>query len=1063
LMNRVSDMANENDELIASFVEEASEVLADVENDFLAIEEAGENIDHELVNKVFRGVHSMKGSAGFLGLTSIGTLAHESENVLNLIRNNELIPTPGVVNALLRSADTLRGMVNNINSSNGVDVSEHISELKQAVVGETSPEVQESLNRDVDIALPEGGLAFVMIKEMELVSRQRMGHHIYVLNVDLFADVQAHDLTPLDFLKNAYQHGELIDSYVSTVGLGDLSAELPDAMSFMMIFASKLSQAELADQLRMPLDRVYHIATSEQTSWEPTGPEVPSDKAEAVSPTPQPPEPAAQPVPQATDTASQKPQAKASSPPEKTTSSASAQTSLRVSVKVLDSLMNLAGELVLGRNQLLQEAESKDRRGIESVAARIDQVTSELQEAIMQTRMQPIGTVFNKFPRIVRDLSSSLAKQCELTIEGKDVEMDKAIIEGIGDPLTHLIRNSVDHGIEQPNVRTANGKNVIGTVILKAYHQAGKVNISIIDDGDGINHIKLKEKAVEKGVITAEQAAEMSEGEAVRLIFHPGFSMAKKVTGVSGRGVGMDVVKTNIEKLGGTVDIETQIGKGTTISIKLPLTLAIIPSMVVRCGNGRFALPQTGISELVRIKASEVAEKIERLREAEVLRLRGSLLPLVRLSDVLNIQSKYRELTTQQLMDNNRLNIADHRDEEHEEHTEQENRGTPRRDDTVAGATKIIVVETGNLRYGLIVDELFDSKEIVVKPLGRHMKGNPCLAGATILGDGNVALILDVAGIAAHLQLTMPDADNTKNSQELTPGDKAETQSVLIFNNDPSEHFAVPTNFISRIERIRSEQIDSIAGREVLQYRGSSLPLLSLEHHIKAQPRPDTTWFYVVVFKLSGFEVGLIAPELVDISNISIDIDTITFRETGVIGSIILEDKTVRLIDVYELAEAAHPEWFTQQEETTSAVREQKTNTILLAEDSAFFRQQMKNFIEAEGYEVIACEDGQIAWETLQLKDPDQNFDMVVTDIEMPNLDGLGLARKIKADPELAHLPIIAVTSLAGEEDMQRGYEEDMQRGYEAGVDDYQIKLDREKLLAAIARYLKTAKVENAK
>jgi len=1053
-------MANENDELIASFVEEASEVLADVENDFLAIEEAGKNIDHELVNKVFRGVHSMRGSAGFLGLTSIGTLAHESETVLNLIRNNELIPIPDVVNALLRAADTLRGMVNNINSSNDVDVSEHINELKQAVVGETSPEVQESLNHDIDIALPEGGLAFVMIKEMELVSRQRMGHHIYVLDVDLFADVQAHDLTPLDFLKNAYKHGELIDSYISTVGLGDLSAELPDAMSFMMIFASKLSQEELADQLRMPLDRVYHIATSEQisweqTSWEPTGPEVPSDKVEAVSPAPQPSEPVAQPVPQATYTASQKPQAKASSPTKKTTSSAPAQTSLRVSVKVLDTLMNLAGELVLGRNQLLQEAESKDHRGIESVAARIDQVTSELQEAIMQTRMQPIGTVFNKFPRIVRDLSSSLDKQCELTIEGKDVEMDKAIIEGIGDPLTHLIRNSVDHGIEQPDVRTANGKDAVGIVILKAYHQAGKVNISIIDDGDGINHIKLKEKAVEKGVITAEQAAEMSEGEAVRLIFHPGFSMAKKVTGVSGRGVGMDVVRTNIEELGGTVDIETQIGKGTTISIKLPLTLAIIPSMVVRCGNGRFALPQTGISELVRIKASEVTEKIERLKEAEVLRLRGSLLPLVRLSDVLNIQSKYRELTTQQLLDNNRLNITDCRseeDEEHEEHTEQENRDIQRRDNTVAGATKIIVVETGNLRYGLIVDELFDSKEIVVKPLGRHMKGNPCLAGATILGDGNVALILDVAGIAAHLQLTMPDADSAKNSQELTSGDKAETQSVLIFNNDPSEHFAVPTNFISRIERIRSEQIDSVAGREVLQYRGSSLPLLGLEQHIKAQPRPDTTWLYVVVFKLSGFEVGLVAPELVDISNISIDIDTITFRETGVVGSIILDDKTIRMVDVYKLAEAAHPEWFTQQEETTSAVREQKTTTILLAEDSAFFCQQMKNFIEAEGYEVIACEDGQIAWETLQLKDPDQNFDMVITDIEMPNLDGLGLARNIKADPEFAHLPVIAVTSLAGEDDMQRGYE--------AGIDDYQIKLDREKLLGAITRYLKTAKVE---
>jgi len=1077
-------MPNENDELIGSFVEEANEFLSNVENDFLAIEEAGANVDHDLVNKVFRGIHSMKGSAGFLGLKTIGTLAHESENVLNLIRNDELIPTPAVVNSLLKSADLLRSMVNDVGTSNTIDILEYINELKAAVAGDISAETAECLNRDIDIAMPNGSLAFVMIKEIEPVSRQKQGCHIYVVEADFFADVQEKDRTPLDFLRSVYEVGELIDSYMSTAGVGDLSCELPDTLSFVMLLGSKLdSSDELADHLQVSPDRVHHIATPEQTSWEASGPQalhgpgathsvgtksaadpianepvVEAESAVSVAPMDEAQPSAAAAAAAVPSEAKGKP-AKAGSAANANTTS-SEQTSLRVNVKVLDTLMNLAGELVLGRNQLLQEASSKDHRGIEVVAGRIDQVTSELQEAIMQTRMQPIGTVFSKFPRIVRDLSGDLGKQCELVIDGKDVELDKTIIEGIGDPLTHLIRNSVDHGVETPDIRISRGKNPCGTVSLKAYHQAGKVNISISDDGAGIDVVKLKAKAVEKGIITAEHAGEISQRDALRLIFHPGFSMAAKVTSVSGRGVGMDVVKTNIERMGGTVDVSTELGVGTTIKLKLPLTLAIIPSLIVRGGEDNFAIPQVNINELVRIKASEVSQKIERVKSAEVLRLRGNLLPLIRLDSVLGKQAKYLDRATEEYKDDNRDRAADRRvsrvdDGVANDVADDRREGKDRRERTSAGALKIIVVESGHLRYGLIVDELYDSKEIVVKPLGHHMKGCSCLAGATILGDGNIALILDVAGIAAYTGLTSSDHDieDTKSKTGSAAGDSGETQSVLLFTNDPSEVFGVPTTYISRIERVRGEQIDSVGGQEILQYRGVSLPLLALEQHIKAKPRLENLRaLYIVVFKLSGREVGLIAPELVDIAEIPVDMDTTTFNDTGVVGSAIVNDKAVRLIDVYELAQVAHPEWFEQKEDVRVEAKKEAEGVILLAEDSSFFRQQMVNILETDGYKVVACEDGQIAWDTLQ-NETDTNFALVVTDIEMPNMDGLQLARAIKGDSRFAHIPIIAVTSLASEEDMQRGYE--------AGADDYHVKLDRDKLLATTARYLKAAKVKS--
>lgn len=906
-------------DLLNEFVAESNERMADVERQLLDLEAQGSAADPELINTVFRAVHSTKGAAGFLGLETIKDLSHHLENVLNLIRNKELTPNSAIIDTLLESCDCLRSLVNNCDTSNDVDVSRFVNAL------------QRIATERENYGGPDGPAAGAP------------------------AAAAAAETAPAP---------------------GQEAAPVQEAAQSA---AASLQSAEtlLAAAVTPPV--VAAPAT-------PVAAPVAAAPAPAPAPTP----------------------AETKKPAASPAASSWAETSVRVPVAILDRLMNLAGELVLGRNQLLQVIENKDVGNLESAGNRVDQITSELQEAIMHSRMQPVSNLFSKFPRIVRDLGGSLGKQCDLMTEGNEVELDKTIIEAIGDPLTHLIRNSVDHGVERPDERIAAGKSPVGRVCLSASHRAGRVNISISDDGRGIDAAKLKAKAVQKGIITAEQAAAMSEREAVRLIFHAGFSMAEKVTEVSGRGVGMDVVRTNIEKLGGTVDIDTTVGRGTTITVKLPLTLAIIPSLIVGSQGQRFALPQVNIRELVRVKTEEIGQRISKVKGAEVLRLRDTLLPLLRLRTAIGRESAAE---------------AEGRDSQEPVH--------------------IIVVETGTLRYGLCVDQLFDSEEIVVKPLGNHFKGCPCLAGATVLGDGCVALILDVASIANHMHVSVPaeDASVEKKSVGLV---NEEMQPVMLFTNAPGEQFALPLGLILRLERIRADRIDSVAGQELLQYRGATLPLVRLEKHLRAQPCPaDQKHLCVAVFCVNRTEVGLIVPTVVDVREISTKIDSATLREPGILGSVLVGSQVTRLIDVFELARLAHPEWLTDSPETQAPVAAGNRKTrVLLAEDSDFFRKQLKSFLEGAGYEVCDGADGLQAWNLLQsLQEP---VDLVVTDIEMPNMDGLEFCRQIRADERFAALPVIAVTSLASEEDQRRGRE--------AGITEYQVKLNRDELLAAIAR-----------
>jgi len=968
-------MSIEDDEILQGFIEESLEHLADIENDLLAIEEGGADIDVELVNKVFRAAHSIKGGAGFMGLTVIQNLAHAAENVLGLVRRENLGPSPDIVNMLLLDADELQQLIEDVGNSNDVDITEHVNALN---------------------AIYEGG------------------------EVPAKPETEKVEAAP------------------------EPEVEKPQADAVEPEPEEKIEEVQPPQKEAQP----EPAADTQETQPEP---------APEPEPIPEPPpEPVSPPAPKA---AAKKTTKTKKSTPQK------ADTSIRVTVSLLDQLMNLAGELVLSRNQLLQTITSGDVRNAETVGQRIDLVTSELQEAIMLTRMQPIGNVFNKFPRVVRDLSKKLGKQMDLTIVGKDVELDKTIIEAINDPLTHLVRNSVDHGIEPPDERIRKGKEAKGLIVLKAYHAAGQVVIEISDDGKGLDGNMLAETAINKGLLTPEQAKAMSEKERTNLILLPGFSTAKKVTDVSGRGVGMDVVKTNLDQLGGSIEIESEVGQGSTISIKLPLTLAIIPCQIVMTGGERYAIPQVNLEELLRIPATKIKERVERVGDAEVVRLRGNLLPLIRLSDVLDIPRTYYDPTKDELKSDRRKQVADRRSRstpmfkedvpqdtpEQDPNREELDRERGERRQSPASALNIVVVSTGAMKYGLIVDRLHDSEEIVIKPLGRHLQQCKGYAGATIMGDGRIALILDVNNLSRMAGLT--SLDGTDRAGELAEATKdaiikaKDKQALLTFSSSADEQFAVPLNQVERVEKIKRSDIEEVGGRRVMQYRGGSLPLVTVEEVAMVQPLSDQDNLLVIVFNLSGKDIGLLAIGPIDAIEVASDIDDVTLKQTGIMGSAIIAGHTTMLVDIFEIVQTINPDWFADYSLPETVAESGFVPTILIVEDSNFFRNQVHSYMEEAGFNVLEGEDGVEALNVLEQHVDD--ISMVVTDIEMPNMDGFELTEKIKNDSRFAHLPVIALTTLAGEEDIARGKS--------VGIDEYHIKLDKERLMECVHRYAKEA------
>ena len=899
------------DDILKDFLSESKENLEMLDQQFVELEEEPDNA--ELIRSIFRTIHTIKGTSGFFGFTTLEGIAHFAEDILSKLRDGVVSVDEDIISMLLKSVDYIKAIL--------------------ASLEQTGKEPDDTAYLD------------------------------FIVELRNFADKVA-----------------------KRAKAGGAEAEEEEAK------AEEAPKEEAQEPAKEEKEEVKAEEPESKPKEEPPAEEAKAEEKPKKAEKKEAPKAPAKPkgggapivVPQLTET------------------------HVRVDVHLLDKLMNLAGELVLSRNRLTQIANQLNNPDLLTANQRMSLAVTEIQEQIMKTRMQPIGNVFNKFPRIVRDLAKGAGKQVQLRIEGAETELDRSIIESIKDPLTHMVRNSIDHGIEPPEIRVQKEKPSAGTLTMRAYHEGGQVIIEIQDDGAGIDPEKIKAKAIEKGVITEEQARTISDREALMLIFQPGFSTAEKVTNISGRGVGMDVVKSNIEKLGGTVELHSVVDQGTTVRIKIPLTLAIIPALIIGCGDQRYAIPQVNLEELVHLSPEAVSKDVQVIGASEFYRLRGEILPLVRLRRILGLPEEVEN-------------------------------------EQGDGGMNIVVLNSGDRQFGLVVDGISDSEEIVVKPLGSHLKHIHAFAGTTLMGDGRVALILDVVGLSSYLKLKGEETLQQKAAVAERVAGVEERQFLLLFTVGEDEYFALPLALVNRLDKIAATDLEVVGGREVVQYRGHSMPVIRLENFLPISPVPESDYYHLIVFHMNGKDIAFLVSQIDDSLDIAVEVEEHTFRQEGLLGSAIIKDRTTLFVDVYQLIQMYDPDFFTvPQEEEVGGAR------ILLAEDSTFYRNLLSSYLEAAGFEVVAAEDGQQAWEKLQT----EPFDLLITDIEMPNMDGFELTKQVRANDALKEMPIIAVTSLSGEEDRRKGLD--------AGVNDYQPKLDRDQVLEAVSRLLAESRYKKA-
>ncbi len=676
-------------------------------------------------------------------------------------------------------------------------------------------------------------------------------------------------------------------------------------------------------------------------------------------------------------------------------SSAVADANIRVGVGLLDTLMDLVGELVLTRNQILQFNTEREDPALNATSQRLNLITTELQEGVMKTRMQPIGMVWNKLPRVVRDMAVALGKQIRLEMDGAETELDRTIIEAIKDPLVHLVRNSCDHGIESPEARALAGKAPQGRLTLRAYHEGGQVNIEIADDGAGIDVARVKQKAIEKGLLTLEQAQKLSDREALSLIFQPGFSMAQTVTNVSGRGVGMDVVKSNIEKIGGIVDVFSRPGEGATVKLKIPLTLAIIPGLVITSGGERFVIPQVSLLELIRLEGDSSEKRIERVHGTPVYRRRGSLLPIAYLNQVLGLKSAEQ-----------------------------------------GDVVSMVVLQAEDRQFGLVVDGINDTQEIVVKPLSKQLKGLTVYAGATIMGDGRVALILDVLGIGQRSGVMAEFREQARAAIDQKTQSGIEQQRLLLFRAGSFERLAVPLSLVARLEEFPQSSIEHAGGRQVVQYRNRILPLVPLRAVLESgAPDLDQTTdpVQVIVFNDGDRSVGLMVDQILDVAEEAVTVRQKSDRK-GLLGSAVVGKKVADFLDLNQVIRAAAAEWFQGSGESASGKR------IIVAEASAFSRGLIRGGLDMAGYQVVEAANLEEVIHGLE----QQPADVVVTALDLPPNGSSDLLAAMRLRAEWRGIPILALVNSADQVRSRAAQPTDFQ--------DCQVMFDHDAMLQSVAR-----------
>lgn len=878
------------DDLLNEFLTETSENMDVLDVELVKLEQNPN--DPDLLGNIFRLVHTVKGTCGFLGLPRLESVAHAAESLFARFRDGELEVTPKAVSLVLESLDRIKALLKELEKS-GSEPEGDDNDLIKQLESFAEDAVMEAMlsNEDISEAASDSDELQAAFDAAEFSTRSAAVGT---------AGTEAEDFNDLD---------HEFDQVPSTVKQTGLSTDLGD---------DPIGAGSVANQ------------------------------------------------------------------------------SIRVSVDLLENLMTMVSELVLTRNQLLQILRARDDSEFSTPLQRLSHVTTELQESVMKTRMQPIGNAWAKLPRIVRDLSLELSKKVNLQMIGAETELDRQVLELIRDPLTHMVRNSCDHGIEIPAERRSTGKPETGTITLNAFHEGGHIIIEIADDGKGLSVDKIKSKALALGLLTEAELDVMSDQAIQQFIMRAGFSTATNVTSVSGRGVGMDVVKTNIEKIGGTIELKSLQGRGTTFIIKIPLTLAIVSALIVEAGGERFAVPQISVVELVRTgRGSEY--RVEDIHGTPVLRLRNRLLPLTSLRQQLRLGAEA------DVMDEDRF---------------------------------VIVTQVGNFSFGIIVDKVFDTEEIVVKPVSSLLRNIALFSGNTILGDGSVIMILDPNGIASDIgEITV--ADSTAAEIAAQAEEEADDRvPLLLFHAGDDTPMAVPLALVARLEEIDLDEVEISNGQLVVQYRGGLMPLLPLraDGEIARTGRQSA-----IVFADRDRSMGLLVDEIVDIVEDRLSIELTTERP-GMLGSAIIDGDATDIVDTSYYLTQAYGDWFVPHGgETTTLAQSRRKSRVLLIDDSAFFRNLLSPLLSVAGYSVTTVDSADRA---MELYEEGRDFDIILSDIELPGMNGFEFAQAVRASERWSHVPLIALSAYTSIDHLQRGHD--------VGFDDYVGKFDRDTLLRTL-------------
>ncbi|MGX1348984.1 two-component system chemotaxis sensor kinase CheA [Bradyrhizobium elkanii] len=902
------------DDLLREFLTESSESLDTVDNQLVQFEQDPNNA--KILDNIFRLVHTIKGTCGFLGLPRLEALAHAGETLMGKFRDGMPVKAEAVT-LILSSIDRIKEILGGLEATeaepegNDRDLIDQLEAMVEHGMAAMSDSTQ-SISSGSTQSMPAVGEEDMPVVEAPPVQANMTEGTLVVQTLE--RPLRPGEVS-LDELERAFRETET-----------EVAAPAPAAKP----------AAEPAEAVKKPARKAAGEDVQE------------GDKI--------------------------------------------ANQSIRVNVDTLEHLMTMVSELVLTRNQLLEISRRNEDTEFKVPLQRLSNVTAELQEGVMKTRMQPIGNAWQKLPRIVRDLSGELGKQIELEMHGADTELDRQVLDLIKDPLTHMVRNSADHGLETTAERVAAGKPEQGTIRLSAYHEGGHIIICIADNGRGLNTERIKTKALQNGLVTEAELEKMTEAQIHKFIFAPGFSTAAQVTSVSGRGVGMDVVRTNIDQIGGTIDIKSVAGEGASVTIKIPLTLAIVSALIVEAGGDRFAIPQLSVVELVRARANS-EHRIERIKDTAVLRLRNKLLPLIHLKKLLKIDDGATS-------------------------TDAEN-------------GFIVVTQVGSQTFGIVVDGVFHTEEIVVKPMSTKLRHIDMFSGNTILGDGAVIMIIDPNGIAKALGASGSSAHDLADDGASAHANSGEQlTSLLVFRAGSSQPKAVPLGLVTRLEEIATDKIELSNGRYMVQYREQLMPLVQMAG-VEVQNQGSQP---ILVFAADGRSMGLVVDEIIDIVEERLNIE-VAGSQDGILGSAVIKGQATEVIDVGHFLPMAFADWFSRKEMRPSA----SAQSVLLVDDSAFFRNMLAPVLKAAGYKVRTAGGAQ---EGLAALRSGQSFDVVLTDIEMPEMNGFEFAENIRSDHNFNQLPIIALSAMVSPAAIERGRQ--------AGFHDYVAKFDRPGLIAAL-------------